>query len=337
MMLNGKHKVAAFLLNLSKEEAAEVLKFFTEDQILGIAETMKEISGKDISHDEISTVFSDFDKRLKKRSKVFRARSDEVDELFSSSLGPNLGGTLLNELDNRVVPESPFRKFTKYPKDVLVKILNMEHPQTIALVLSQIDSNKAAQVLIDLEEDIRLDIVTRIANLKAPSKEILRNVAAMLSTRVRQIMVEENPDDIKERLQTVADVLNRVDKDTEKSVLGKISETDAEMAEEIKDLMFSFDDLVLVDKRAMQKILSGINVQVLALALKGANKAVEGYIMDNVSKRVKKLIFDEKELLGPKPIEEVIQAQKEVVATVRVLIESGEISINRSSEEELLA
>jgi len=109
------------------------------------------------------------------------------------------------------------------------------------------------------------------------------------------------------------------------------------MAEEIKDLMFSFDDLVLVDKRAMQKILSGINVQVLALALKGANKAVEGYIMDNVSKRVKKLIFDEKELLGPKPIEEVIQAQKEVVATVRVLIESGEISINRSSEEELLA
>ena len=149
-------------------------------------------------------------------------------------------------------------------------------------------------------------------------------------------MKDESPEDIKDRLKTVADVLNRVDKETEKSVLGQISETDAEMAEEIKELMFTFDDLALVDKRAMQKILSGINVQVLALSLKAAKKEVDEYIMSNVSKRVKKLIDDEKELMGPKTLEEVTGAQKEIVTTVRALIESGEITISRASEEELL-
>jgi flagellar motor switch protein FliG len=127
-----------------------------------------------------------------------------------------------------------------------------------------------------------------------------------------------------------------VDRQTEKSVLGKIAEDNAEMADEIKELMFTFEDLLLVDHRAMQKILSGINVQVLAMALKGANKELELFIMGNVSKRVKKLIEDEKELMGAKPLEDVVEAQKEIVNTVRALIESGEIQINRASEEELL-
>ena len=336
MSLKGKQRIAALLLNIEKQDAARILKNFTEDQILGIAEAMKEISGKDIPREELAEIYRQFQDSLNRRKKVFRPRGDDVDSLFASSLGAEAGGTLLNELDRRVVPESPFRKFNKYPKEVLFRLLKDEHPQTIALVLSQIESNKAAQVVTELEDELRLDIVTRIANLKSPSKEIIARIADMLNGRVKILMAEDNPEDARERLQTVADMLNRVDKETEKSVLGKISETNAEMAEEIKELMFTFDDLTLVDKRAMQKVLSGINVQVLALALKGANQQVEEFIMSNVSTRVKKLIADEKEMLGPKSLEDVQEAQKEIVATVRALIESGEITINRSSEEELL-
>jgi flagellar motor switch protein FliG len=259
-----------------------------------------------------------------------------MEELLTSSLGPEKSEELLDALNRRFIPTSPFKGLARYPREILVKVLENEHPQTIALALSNIESNRAAQVITGLEEELRLDIITRIAKLKHPPSDIAMSIAAKLRDKADQAMKDESPEDIKERLKTVADVLNRVDKETEKSVLGQISETDADMAEEIKELMFTFDDLILVDKRAMQKVLSGINVQVLSLSLKAAKKDVEDYIMSNVSKRVKKLIEEEKELMGPKTIDEVTEAQKEIVATVRMLIETGEITINRASEEELL-
>lgn len=336
MMLVGKYKIAALLLNLEKNEAARVLQSFTEEKMMAIAETMREISGMDIPKEEISRIYEDFKKSLRIRSGIFKPRPDQVEELFAASLGEGKTDDLFNELDQKIIPESPFKQLTRFPREILARILQDEHPQTIALALSQIESNRAAQVITQLEEDLRLDILTRIAKLKNPSKEILRNIAIKLAEKAKDLMVTESPDDAKERLQTVADVLNRVDKDTEKNVLSKISEKDSEMAEEIRELMFTFDDLLLVDKRAMQKILSGINVQVLALALKGAHKQVENFIMSNVSQRVKKLIQDEKEMLGPRTVEEVTGAQKEIVAIVRTLIENGEITISRSSEEELL-
>ena len=198
-------------------------------------------------------------------------------------------------------------------------------------------SIKSHRLTTLIREELRLDIITRIAKLKSPPEDVNLNIAMKLEAKAKPAMVKDDPEETLSRLKTVADVLNRVDKEMEHQVLGKISETDADMAEEIRELMFTFEDLLLVDKRAMQKILSGINVQVLAMALKGATKNVEDYIMGNVSIRVRKLIEDEKELMGPQPMEEVVTGQKEIVATVRALIESGEISINRSTEEELIA
>jgi flagellar motor switch protein FliG len=332
----GRKKIAALLLSLEREVASKVLKNFNEDDILAIGEAMKEISGMDISQDEMDRIYDDFKDLMKSRAGIFRPRDEAVDQLFTDSLGPEKGNDIISQLQRGYIPTSPFISLTRYPKEVLAKILREEHPQTIALVLSHIESNRAAQVIAELEEEMRLDVITRIAKLKNPPMEILMQIAYTMKEKAAQALLEESPDDARDRLRTVADVLNRVDTETEKSVLGKIAESDAGMAEEIKELMFTFDDLLLVDKKAMQKILSGINVQVLAMALKGAARDVEQFIMNNVSKRVQKLIQDEKEMMGPRPMEEVSEAQKEIVTTVRALIESGEITINRASEEELL-
>jgi flagellar motor switch protein FliG len=335
--LRGMQKIGALLMNLDKNAAAQVLKSFSEDEILAIGEAMRDISGMDIPKEEMARIYNDFQRQIQERTGVFRPRGDEVEAIFHSSLGPDRSEEVLNELNRRKVPASSyFKKLGSFPKEVLARVLSEEHPQTIALVLSHIDSARAAKVLNELEEDTRLDIITRIATLKSPSNELNLSIAVKLEEKAKKALKEDSPEEAHERLRTVADMLNQVDKDTEKSVLGKISETDEEMAEEIRDLMFTFDDLTLVDKRAMQKILSGINVQVLAMALKGAKEKVETFIMSNVSTRVKRLILDEKELMGPKSREEVEGAQKEIVGTVRALIESGEITINRASEEELL-
>lgn len=338
MALAGRKKIAALLMNIDKESAATILKNFNEDDILAIGEAMKDISGNDIAHDEMISIYEDFKERMKERSGFFRPRTEEMETIISSSLGPEKSQNVLSQLrTNRFTVGSPFNALNRYPKEILVKILQDEHPQTVAQVMSQIDSSRAAQVITDLEEELRLDVLTRIAKLKTPPMEILAQIANAMKDKANQALVEESPEEAQERLRTVADVLNRVDTQTEKSVLGKIAEDNSEMAEEIKELMFTFEDLLLVDKRAMQKILSGINVQVLAMGLKGAGKELERFILGNVSQRVKKLILDEKELLGPKPREEVVAAQREIVNTVRALIESGEITINRASEEELVA
>jgi flagellar motor switch protein FliG len=329
-------KIGALLMNMEKSAAAEVLKHFSEDNILAIGEAMKDLDGMDIPREEMARIYREFKVMMRARAGVFRPRDRDVDEIFSASLGEK-AEEIVHELNRRKMPiSSYFKKLAGFPSEILTGVLKDEHPQTIALVLSNIDSNKAAQVLTELEEELRLDIITRIAKLKSPPESVNLNIAMKLEAKAKQAMVKDDPEEALGRLKTVADVLNRVDKEMEQQVLGKISETDADMAEEIKELMFTFDDLLLVDKRAIQKILSGINVQALAMALKGANQSVESYIMGNVSQRVKKLIEDEKELLGPKPMEEVVSAQKEIVATVRALIESGEITISRSTEEELV-
>lgn len=337
MALKGRRKIAALLLNLNREASAEVLKNFSEDDIIAIGEAMKEISGKDIPIEEMNEIYEEYKKMVQVRSGIFRPRDEEMEKLLAASVGEDKSASILNQLASGYVPSSPFTPLARFPKEILLRIIQDEHPQTIALVLSQIDSSRAAQVITELEEDVRLDVITRIAKLKYPTMEIMTQIAFTLKEKAKQALFEESPDDAKERLSTVANVLNRVDQETERSVLGKIAETDADMAEEIRELMFTFADLKLVDKRSMQKILSGINVQVLAMALKGAEPDLEEFIMENVSKRVRKLIQDEKELLGPKPLEDVMEAQKEIVATVRGLIESGEVSINRASEEELVA
>ncbi|MHC4942917.1 MAG: flagellar motor switch protein FliG [Planctomycetota bacterium] len=336
MPLLGRKKIAALLLNIDRDAAARILKNFREDDIIAIGEAMNEISGKDIPREELDVIYQDFREMLQQRSGVFRPRTEEMEKLLHSSLGPEKTKEILSQLQHRFIPTSPFTALGRYPKQILAKILKNEHPQTVALVLSQIESNRSARVIAEMDEDLRLDVLTRIARLKTPPMEILTQISNTMKEKANQALVEESPEEAQDRLRTVADVLNRVDRQTEKSVLGKIAEDNAEMAEEIKELMFTFEDLLLVDHRAMQKILSGINVQVLAMALKGANKELELFIMGNVSKRVKKLIEDEKELMGAKPVEDVVEAQKEIVNTVRALIESGEIQINRASEEELL-
>ena len=335
--LKGMQKIGALLMTLDKNVAAQVLKSFSEEQVLAIGEAMRDISGMDIPKEVMSRIYSDFQSRIGERTGMFRPRGDEVEAIFHSSFGPDKSEEVLNELNRRKVPASSyFKKLGSFPKEILARVLSDEHPQTIALVLSHIDSSRSAKVLNELDEEMRLDIITRIATLKSPSNELNLSIAVKLEAKAKRAFQEDSPEEAQERLRTVADMLNQVDKDTEKSVLGKISENDEQMAEVIRDLMFTFDDLLLVDKRAMQKILSGINVQVLAMALKGAKEKVEEFIMSNVSSRVKRLILDEKELMGPKSREEVEGGQKEIVATVRALIESGEIAVNRSSEEELL-
>ena len=311
--LNGRQRAAAFLLALDSDTAALVMRTMNESQVALLTEAMTrmgEVTGRTM--DEVLKEYESFSEHV--------AIEPMLESLLEKALGPDKARTLLDRRRHRDL--EPFRSLRRLTTAQLEMVLRGEHPQVIALVISYIETQSAYELLKNMEDTLRYEVVRRIAATDEMPFEMVRQVDAILEVRALEIASQASFANDRNRFQTIAQMLNIAEPGMSKSILEKLGADLPTAAQEIQALMFVFEDLVQIGDREMQKVLSELDRADMALALKTASPEVNK-LLDNLSKRAKDAILEEIEMLGPKPLAEVEEAQKRIVETVRTLEEPG--------------
>ncbi len=228
----------------------------------------------------------------------------------------------------------PFGFVRQIEPEQLGEVLGGEHPQTVAVILAHQPAAYAATVLKAFGEDFQAQVAVRVGKMGRISAEVIKSIEVVIKGRLGPVAHEESA--IRGGVKELANVLNSSDRDTERAVMERLREMDVELADEVRALMFVFDDLTTLDDRSIQRVLQDVNAQELAMALKGANEELSDIIMRNMSTRAKESLLEEIDLLGPARRSDVEAARTKVIAAVRLLEEMGEIVISRGEENELI-
>lgn len=329
----GAQRAAAFLLSLDKEAAANVIKHLDEHVIVEVVEAMGQLDQDMTDADAVRQLDKELIRALR-RPKGARVRSAaELVAMLENTLGKAQAESLFDKIQQRLITERPFISIEKEPTANIAKALSEESDAVAALVVAHLDPSLSAEVLGSFKEERALVIVRRMASLIPPTFETLVEIAQVLRERLDRIAAGPIVADPLTRLKAIAEVLNYSEPEVEKSVLDGLSSEDAEMAQEIREFMFTWDDLASVDKRAMQKILASVDTRTLSISLKACPKRVEENIMNNLSSRVREMVIDERELAGAIPMKDVLASRSEIMIAVRALMESGEFSPTRAGED----
>lgn len=332
MAITGPRKIAALLLNLDPEAAAQILQNLDEDKLATVGIAMADLEESGYTQEDTEEVLKEFRRQLVEGGWEV---GTPFEELLVKGLGSEGSSRVLERMRRERTPRHPFAALEKLSGEELLRTLRAEHPQIIAFVLANIGPGMAGEVLAGLEEEERSDILLRIARLEGAP---LPNVDAVIETLNRRGAASAGRFqlDTKQRLRGVAEILNSIDGGAGKSLMDRMSEVDADTTEAIREMMFTFEDLGRLDGRGLQKVLSSIDVRQLATALKGIEAELQDQILGNVSRRVRDSVTEEKEFLGPLPFAEVQEARREVTRIARSLIEGGEISLPRGRVEQLV-
>ena len=331
--ISGAQRAAAFLLSLEREEAAEVLKHLDESVIVEVVEAMAQLSAELTRPERIKELDRDFIRSLA-RPRGARLRSEaELREMLQQTLGRTQAEALFEKIHHRLVHERPFIAVERHEPAAIASALGRESDAVCALVLAHLDPPLSAEVLGALTGERALGVVQRMATLTPPGFETLFAVAQDLEARLTEIASGPAPNAPSARLRTVAEILNHSKADMERSVLESLTQSDQNMAQEIREFMFTWEDLATIDRRAMQKILASVDTPTLAVALKACSPGVEKNILSNLSTRVQQMVADEREIAGALPMERVLAARGDMMKAIRALMEAGEFRPTRAGEE----
>jgi flagellar motor switch protein FliG len=327
--LTGPQKAAVFLLNMGKERSAKVLRTMREVEV---AEIMAEIARlRGVDSPQVDEVFEEF--RAMAEAKV-QITSGGL-ELARTLLEESLGGERANEILERVTAgmvEMPFEFLRKADPRQVLSFISDEHPQTIALVLAYMSPDSAAMVMSGLPEDLQRDVSHRLAVMDQTSPEVVEHVEQVLERKLSSVLQPTELSSVG-GVQSLVDILNRSDRATERLILEGLERNDAELADEVRQRMFVFEDIGTLDDRSIQLILRQVDTKELAVALKGVRIEVRQAITRNMSERAAANLTEEIDMLGPVRIKNVEEAQGAIVRVIRALEESGQLVLTRSAEE----
>ncbi len=327
----GRRKAAILLVILGPEKAAEVLKHLDESDVEML--TIEIANLGQVSNEEKRAVLQEFSNLLKAREMLASGGIEYAKKVLEKAFGPEKAMKIIERLVSNLQVK-PFEFVKKADPLQLVNFLQSEHPQVIALVLSYLDPAMAAQVLGALPEDLQIEVVKRIALLERTSPEIVREIEKSLERRLSGIVSQQFSK--VGGVDTAAEIMNNIDRQTEKKIMEQLTQDAPELAEEIRRRMFVFEDILKLDDRSIQLVLREVDTRDLALALKGASDEVKEKIFKNMSKRAAQLLKDELEFMGPVRVKDVEEAQQKIINIIRRLEESGEIVIARGGGEELI-
>jgi len=318
--LSGAEKAALFLMVMGEEFTASIFKHLDEKEVKAIGEEMTRI--RNINPKAISSVLNEFLSTINGDKILGGSGGRFFERTVSRAFAPNKATTLLSKVESRKGQEY-FEKLESLNPEMLVNFISGEHPQTIALILSNINNELAGKVVKLLPEEIQSDVIVRIARLDSVSNEIVSEIQEILAEQVSSIG-EAGP---KPRggPEAAAEILNQVDRKTEKAILEKIEEDEEELAEEIRQSMFIFEDLINLDDRSIRALLKEIGNEELLLALKTASESLKDRIFGNLSQRAAEMLKEDMEVMGPVKLVEVEQAQQLIIKTARRLEEEGKI------------
>lgn len=331
MDLNGRQKAAVFLVTLGSEISAEIFKHLREDEIEALTFEIARL--ETVDSEMRDAVLLEFRDLMMAQEFITTGGIDYARELLEKSLGNQKAVDIINRLTSSLQTR-PFDFIRRTDPAHLMNFIQQEHPQTIALILAYLEPQKASIILSQLPTEIQSDVAKRIATMDRTSPDVLREVERVLEKKLSTLSSEDYT--AAGGVDSIVDILNMVDRSTERSIIETLEEDDPELAEEIKKRMFVFEDIVMLDDKAIQKVLREVDTQELSKALKSVDSEVQDKIFRNMSKRAASLLKEDMEFMGPTRRKDVEEAQQKIVAVIRKLEEAGEVVIARSGEEDVL-
>ncbi|MDX8046935.1 flagellar motor switch protein FliG [Gracilibacillus sp. S3-1-1] len=329
--LNGRQKAAILLISLGPDVSAQVYKHLTPEEIEKL--TLEISSVKKVETTEKDEILEQFHEIAMAQDYISQGGISYAKTVLEKALGEDKAADILTRLTSSLQVK-PFDFARKAEPNQIINFIQNEHPQTIALVLSYLDSEQSAQILSELPQDMQADIARRIAVMDSTSPEIIAEVEQILerklSTTVSQDYTQTGG------IQAVVEVLNGVDRSTERTILDTLEIDDPELAEEIKKRMFVFEDIVTLDNRAIQRVIREVENDDLRLSLKVASDEVKEIVFNNMSQRMAETFKEEMEFMGPVRLRDVEEAQSRIVSVIRRLEEVGEIVIARGGGDDII-
>jgi flagellar motor switch protein FliG len=326
-------KVAALLVLMDQEAAAAVLRSFDDDhEVIALAKEVSLIGTLKESDQEI--LLNEMYDALQLQKGVASGSLDIAEGMLVNAYGQDGANDIIDRMTN-TIQRVPFEFLRIVDAEQIANTIQNEHPQVISLLLSHLKIEKAAQVLQNLPESIRSDIALRLAKMDRTNPEILSVVERILERRFSGIMSQGEVSNTVGGIESVAEILNRVDRNTEKMILEDLEVVDQALATDIRNLMFVFEDITRLDDKSLQRLLREVDVKDLALALKGSNEEIRGIFFRNMSEKAAKLMRDDIEMMGPVLMKDVSEVQTKIVGTIRSLEQAGEIIIIGNSEEDM--
>ena len=332
--LSGLRKAAILLVAVGEELAGEILRALPEGDVQGLTEELAELRG--VSPEVSAGVLEEFWQLLETQGFVMHGGLDYASRLLIETFGKERAEEMLMLVRrSQEAAQGNLAKLQRTDPQQLGKLLDSEHPQTIALVLAHLDPRRASLVLESLNEERKVVSIQRLAEMRQFSPEMAQKVAHILHRRLES--VGDTGRKSYSGFKAVADLLNRLNAEESKKILETIEEGQPELALSIRNLMFTFEDLVTVPPATIREIVSGVDKRQLALALRGANDELRAQIFKSMSSRAVEMLKEDMEVLGPVRSREVAQAQQEILNLARRLETEGKVVLKLETGDEMLA
>ena len=329
--ITGPQKAAIFLLMMGEEYASEVFKKLEPDEIGKLVTHMSET--KSIPQEILMQIMEEFLHSIESEGELMVAGESFLKNVVDGSLGKERAKAVYKELE-KGKKNIPFGYLDGMDNNIVVNLIKGEHPQTIALILASLKSARAAVILSGLPEPIQTDVAMRIVKMDLVPKEVIQEVDQMLHKEVRGLGDSASRD--VDGTTALANILNEIDKSSEEQIMSLIEEEDEQMAEEIRHLMFIFEDLLKVDDRGFREILKQIDKQELTVALRTASEELKEKFFSNMSERAREMLQEDMEIMGPVRISDVEEAQQKILRVARQLESEGKIILGKGGEDVLV-
>lgn len=321
--MDGRRKAAILLACLGPDNASRVLGCLSDEEIDQMTLDLSSLGTVDANNK--AAVLDEFYEMAVAKRFVAQGGIEFAKNLLEKSFGSERAFEVLNRLQSSL-QEVPFQFLKRADPSQVCSFIQDEHPQTISLILAHMNPATSSIILSALPQDVQSDVVIRIATMDRTAPEIVREVERVLERKMAAVFSQGFT--FAGGVKDVAEILNMIERSTEKTIMADLEERDPELADEIARLMFTFDDIVYVDDAGIQKTLREVESKDLALALKASNEEVRNKVLKNMSERAREMINEEIEFMGPVRMRNVEEAQQKIVAIVRRLEESGDVVIS---------
>lgn len=329
--LNGVQKAAVLLIALGPEKSAAIFKHLKEEEIEEL--TLEIANTRSISPQEKEDVLNEFYQVCLAQQYIAEGGIGYAKELLEKALGEEKAQDVISKL-TASLQVRPFEFIRKTDPSQVLSFIQDEHPQTIAMILSYLSPAQSALILGSLIPEKQADVAKRIAMMDRTSPEVIKEVERVLERKLATLLNQDYT--IAGGVDAIVEILNTVDRGTEKHIMESLEIEQPELADEIRKKMFVFEDILLLDDRAIQRVLRDVDNNDLGVALKGANEEVQNVIFKNLSKRLAAMIKEDMEFMGPVRMKDVEEAQQKIVGIIRKLEDSAEIVISRGGGDEIV-
>lgn len=328
---SGKEKAAMLLISLGPERSADIFKHLKEEEIEQL--TLEIANIRTVSPEEKEKVLEEFYQICLAQEYIAEGGIGYAKDILEKALGTQKALDIINKLTVSLQVR-PFDFVRKADPSQLLNFIQNEHPQTIALILAYLKPQQSSIVLSALPQDKQADVARRIAIMDRTSPEVIKEVERVLEKKLSSLVTEDYT--AAGGIQAIVDILNSVDRGTEKYIMETLEIEDTDLAEEIKKRMFVFEDILSLDNRSIQRFLREVDNNQLAVALKGSTEEVQKVVFSNMSKRLVEMIREDIEFMGPVRLKDVEEAQQKIVNVIRKLEDAGEIVISRGGGDEII-